>query len=300
MNNKLINWLLFISLSFIWGSSFILIKGGLLHLSAYQVASIRIISSGLVLLPVALVSIRHIPRNKYFTIFMSGFLGSLLPAYLFCMAEEGIDSALAGTLNSLTPIFVIIAGALFFNAAPTSGKVWGIAIAFAGSLLLFFSQPNFSQNSNLLHISFVVLATILYGFNVNMVHKYLSHIGALKIASVALSLNAIPALGVLFFTGYFQQDIMATDTLIATGYSIILGIFGTALASIFFYVLLKRAGAVFASMVTYGIPAIAIMWGIIYGEQVGWKQIASVCVILAGVWVANRNGKRQKSMIENK
>lgn len=291
MDNKFINWLLFIGLSFIWGSSFILMKGGLEHLSAYQVASIRIISAGIVLLPVTLVSIRQIPKNKIVTIFMSGVLGSLLPAYLFCLAEEGIDSALAGTLNSLTPIFVIIAGALFFNAKTTPNKLWGIIIAFVGSLLLFFSQPDFSQNSNILFILFVVLATMLYGFNVNMVHRHLSHIGSLKIAAVALSLNAIPALLVLFFTGYFQQDLMATGTLMSTGFSTLLGIFGTAIASVLFYVLLKRAGAVFASMVTYGIPVIAIMWGIIYGEQVGLKQVASMFVILAGVWVANMKEK---------
>ncbi len=291
MDNKFVNWLLFIGLSFIWGSSFILIKGGLEHLSAYQVASIRILSSGIVLLPVTLVSIRQIPKQKIFIVFMSGAMGSLIPAYLFCLAEEGIDSALAGTLNSLTPIFVIIAGALFFNAKTTINKIWGIIIAFAGSFLLFLSQPDFSQNSNLLYILFVVVATILYGINVNMVHKYLNHIGSLKIAAVALSLNAIPAFVVLFFTGYFQQDLMATGTLISTGFSILLGIFGTAVASVLFYVLLKRAGAVFASMVTYGIPVIAIMWGIIFGEQIGWKQIISMAVILAGVWVANMKEK---------
>jgi drug/metabolite transporter (DMT)-like permease len=291
MDNKFVNWLLFIGLSFIWGSSFILIKGGLEHLSAYQVASLRILSSGVVLLPVTLVSIRQIPKNKIFTVFMSGAFGSLIPAYLFCLAEEGIDSALAGTLNSLTPIFVIIAGAVFFNAKTSMNKIWGIIIAFTGSLLLFLSQPDFSENSNLLYILFVVVATMLYGFNVNMVHKHLSHIGSLKIAAVALSLNAIPALVVLFFTGYFQQDLMAKGTLMSTGFSVLLGIFGTALASVMFYVLLKRAGAVFASMVTYGIPVIAIMWGLIFGEEIGWKQIISMAVILAGVWVANMKEK---------
>ena len=291
MDNKFTNWLLFISLSFIWGSSFVLMKGGLMHLSPYQVASVRIISSGLVLFPVAIASIRQIPGNKIFIIFMSGVLGSLLPAYLFCLAEQGIDSSLAGTLNSLTPIFVILTGALFFNAHTTYNKVWGILIAFFGSLLLFLSQPNFSQNSNISYVLFVVLATALYGINVNMVHKHLSHIGSLKIAAVALSLNAIPAAVILFFTGYFDKDLFNTDVLISTGYSAILGVFGTALASVLFYVLLKRAGAVFASMVTYGIPAVAIIWGIIYGEHVGGKQVLCLVIILTGVWVANRKPK---------
>ena len=288
MNYKLINWLLFIALSFIWGSSFILIKVGLENLSPFQVASIRIISSGIVLLPVALASFRKIPTNKFFIVFMSGFLGSLVPAYLFCLAEVGIDSALAGTLNALTPIFVIIFGALLFKAKTTSNKIWGIMLAFAGSLLLFFSQPNFSENSNLLYILFIVVATALYGINVNMVHKYLSQVGSLNIAAVSLSLNAIPALIVLFFTGYFNLNYLEKGVLLSTGYSSLLGVFGTAIATVLFYVLLKRAGAVFASMVTYGIPVIAIGWGIVYGEHVGWKQLVSMLVILSGVWVANR------------
>lgn len=291
MDHKFLNWALFILLSFIWGSSFILIKGGLQHLSAYQVASIRIISSGLVLLPVAIVSIRKIPANKIVVIFMSGFLGSLLPAYLFCLAEQGIDSALAGTLNSLTPIFVILLGAVFFKTKTTPAKIAGIMLAFAGSVLLFFSQPNFSENSNTAYILFVVLATAFYGFNVNMVHQHLGNIGSLKIAAVALSLNAIPALIVLYFTGYFTSANLATGPLISTGLSSILGVFGTALASVFFYVLLKRAGAVFASMVTYGIPVVAIFWGIIYGEHVGLLQVGSMGIILLGVWVANRRKK---------
>lgn len=288
MNNKFTNWFLFIGLSFIWGSSFILIKGGLLHLSAYQVASIRIVSSGLVLLPLAVVNIRQIPLNKLGIVFMSGMLGSLIPAYLFCLAEQEIDSSLAGTLNALTPIFVIITGALFFQTKTAKNKIWGIMLAFSGSLLLFFSQPGFKEHSNIVYILYVVLATTLYGYNVNMVHRHLSEISSVKIASVALSLNAIPAAFVLFLSGYFDQDLLQKEVLISTGYASILGVFGTALATILFYALLKRAGAVFASMVTYGIPAVAIFWGFVFAEEVGWKQLTSVAVILLGVWVANK------------
>jgi drug/metabolite transporter (DMT)-like permease len=219
---------------------------------------------------------------------MSGVLGSLLPAYLFCIAEQGIDSALAGVLNSLTPIFVIIVGALFFQSKTSTNKVIGILVAFTGSVLLFFSQPNFSENSNLFYVLLVVIATMMYGINVNMVHRYLNNIPSLQIAALALSLNAIPALIVLYFTGYFQLDLSDRGILFSTGYSFVLGIFGTAIASILFYMLIKRAGAVFSSMVTYGIPVVAIIWGIIYGEEVGWKQVLSLVIILSGVYIANR------------
>jgi len=77
-------------------------------LSSFQVASIRIVSAGLVLLPIAIMSIRLIPRKLMVYVFLSGTLGSLLPAYLFCYAEQQVDSGLAGVLNSLTPIFVIL------------------------------------------------------------------------------------------------------------------------------------------------------------------------------------------------
>lgn len=292
MNNKAVNWLLFVLLSFIWGSSFILMKEGMVTLTPFQVASIRIISAGIVLLPVAINSIRLIPKKLMFTVFMSGALGSLLPAYLFCIAEQKVDSALAGVLNSLTPIFVIIAGALFFQYRIAANKVAGIMIAFLGSVLLFLFQPNFSSNSNVIHISYIILATAMYGYNVNMVHKHLKQIPSIRIAAVAMLLNSIPAFVVLFLSGYFNQDIFEKDVLISTGYSAILGIFGTAVATILFYMLLKRAGSIFASMVTYGIPIVAIFWGIVYEEEVGWKQVLGMAVILLGVFVVNKKPKQ--------
>jgi drug/metabolite transporter (DMT)-like permease len=288
MNKNLLNWLIFIALSFIWGSSFVLMKEGLKNLSAYQVAAIRIVSSGLVLLPFAINAFKKIPVNKLVTIFMSGVLGSLLPAFLFCIAEEGIDSALAGTLNSLTPIFVIITGVLFFKSKTPVIKIIGIAISFAGSIFLLVSKGHMAESKNLVYISFVVIATICYGINVNMVHKQLGNIGSLQIAAVALTLNAIPAALVLFFTGYFNLPVSEKAVFASTFYSALLGVFGTAVASIIFYMLVKRAGAVFSSMVTYGIPVVANFWGIAYGENVGWKQFACLALILLGVYVANR------------
>lgn len=265
-----------------------MMKEGLLHLSAYQVAALRIVFSGIVLLPSAIKHFKQVPANKLLIIFMSGVLGSLLPAFLFCIAEEGIDSALAGTLNSLTPIFVIITGALFFNSKAAANKILGILIAFAGSVLLLLSKGDMKESQNLVYVLFVIIATICYGINVNMVYKYLHNIRSLQIASVALTLNAIPALIILWFTGYFSLPLTDSGVLYSTGHAAMLGIFATAIASIIFYILVKNAGAVFASMVTYGIPIIANFWGMIYGEEVGWKQFGCLFLILVGVYLANR------------
>lgn len=294
MKGNLGNWMLFIVLAFIWGSSFILMKEGLVRLTAFQVASLRIISSGLVLLPLAFRAYKEIPRDKLLIVFLSGLLGSLLPAYLFCIAQQELDSALAGTLNSLTPIFAIIIGALFFQNKTSFVKVVGILIAFTGSILLYLFQPVFTPN-NALYVMCIVAATMMYGFNVNMVQRHLKDIPSVRAVAVALTSNAIPALIVLFFTGYFAMDFSSPGILASTGYAFILGIFGTALASILFYILIKRAGAVFSSMVTYAIPLVANFWGMIYGEKVGLLQVMCLLIILAGVYIANRNSATAKS-----
>lgn len=288
MNNKSFNIFIFITLSFIWGSSFILMKKGLVALTAYQVASIRIISSGLVLLPVAIRHFRTVPQNKLGLVFLSGMLGSLFPAYLFCIAEENIDSALAGMLNALTPVFVIITGALLFSTKASFNKVTGIMVSLGGSILLFFAQPGFHENSNVADILLIVTATVMYGINVNMVGKHLGNIPSLHIVSIALTLNAIPAFIVLYMSGYFAEANLNTAIYAATGYTVILGIMGTALASVIFYMLIKRAGTVFSSLVTYAIPLVAVMWGVISGEKTGWKQVVCLIIILSGVYIANR------------
>lgn len=288
MSKNLINWILFIVLSLIWGSSFILMKLGLQQLSSYQVAALRIVSSGAILLPITVKYIRRIPAKKLLLVFLSGTLGSLLPAFLFCLAEEKIDSALAGTLNALTPVFVIITGVIFFNAKIASNKIIGILIALTGCILLLFSKSLLQTNPHFSSLFLVILATILYGFNVNMVSKNLLHIPSLQIAAVALSLNALPALMVLILTGYFSMPLYSSAILTATGASILLGLMGTAIATIIFYILVKRAGIIFATMVTYGIPFVAIAWGIFYGEIFGWRQFFCLIIILAGVYYTHK------------
>ncbi len=285
---KWLNWILFITLALIWGSSFILMKEGLVALTAVQVASLRMISAAIVLLPLFIQAFKNIPRKKLGIVFLSGTLGSLLPAYLFCIAEQSVDSALAGTLNSLTPIFVIISGALFFYTKTNFEKITGIAIAFSGTVLLFFSQPSYNANGNLSGVLMIVLATMMYGLNVNLVQRHLGNIASVKVVSVALVLNAIPAVFVLFFSGYFQQMHSGKVFLLSTGFSLLLGVVGTALASILFYTLIKRAGAVFSSMVTYLIPIVANIWGLLYGEKIGWMQGLSLLIILTGVYIASR------------
>ena len=287
MSNKFIHWFLFCALSAIWGSSFILMKEGLTQLSPFQVASIRMLSAGLVLLPFAWKAFKKVATGKMGIVLLSGILGSFIPAYLFCIAETKIDSALAGILNSLTPLFTIVIGLLFFKVQTNTQKNLGVLIGFLGLCFLFAAGKKISLE-NLSYASLVIVATFFYGLNVNMVGKFLQNIRAIDIVALAFAFLIIPSALVLYGTGYFNLNFKHQAIINATLASICLGVIGTSIASILFYMLLKRSGVIFASMVTYLIPFIAVTWGIYYGETISLIQVGSLLIILAGVYIVNK------------
>jgi len=287
MDNKFINWAIFCILSIVWGSSFILMKEGLTVLSAYQVASLRMLFSGLVLLPFAFSAFKKIPKEKMGIVFLSGFLGNFIPAYLFCIAETNIDSSLAGILNSLTPLFTIVVGLSFFKTTINKQKMIGVIIGFIGLCLLFAAGKNISFN-NLSFASLVLVATFFYGLNVNVVGKFLKNIRSIDIVSVAFAFLIIPSAVILYLTGYFSMPFNNLGFQQASIAGIVLGVVGTSIASILFYMLIKRSTIIFASMVTYGIPVIAVAWGLYYGESISILQIGSLLIILAGVYIVNK------------
>ena len=287
MDKKVNHWLLFGILSLIWGSSFILMKEGLTQLSPYQVASIRMLFAGLVLLPFAFRALKKIPKEKMGLVLISGIIGNFIPAYLFCIAETKIDSALAGILNSLTPLFTILVGLFFFKLPSNNKKMVGVLVGFIGLCLLIASGKNIGFE-NLSYAALVLVATFFYGLNVNMVGKFLQNIRALDIASVAFAFLILPSLIFLYSTGYFNINFKDPAVINATLSSICLGVIGTSISSILFYMLIKRSSIVFASMVTYGIPIVAVAWGLYFGETISLLQVGSLLIILAGVYIVNK------------
>ncbi len=295
-------WGIFVLLCLIWGSSFILMKFGMYDnnkvqvLNAYQVGAIRILSAGIVLLPFAIKAFRRIPYSSLGLIVLSGLLGSFFPAFLFCLAETKIDSGLTGTINALTPIFTILAAVVIYKKKMPFNQWLGVIIGFAGCVLLFFSKQT-EIYGNLGYAAYVILATIFYGLNSNIVRQHLMHIDSTDIASVGFVSLLIPSGLVLLFTGYFRLPITREPYLTATAAALLLGIVGTAFAFVLFYKLLKQAGPVFSSMVTYGIPFIALGWGFKYGEKINIYQVGALLVILGGVYLASLNFSRQSKTV---
>ena len=292
MNSNLKKWFIFLLLCTIWGSSFILMKLGMFGddgqplLNAYQVAALRILSAGVALVPFFLKAHRRIPAASRGNVILSGLLGNFLPAFLFCIAESKIDSALTAMLNTLTPICALIVAAVVYRKSIAFNQLVGVVIGFAGCVFLFVSKKS-APAGELVYASYVIVATVCYGLNVNMVRQKLGHISSMDIAAGAFAAFIIPSALVLFFTGFQHLPLSApayTQAILAT---VVLGIAGTAIASIIFYMLVKLAGPVFSSMVTYGIPFIAIMWGLVYGEHITFLQVIGLIIILIGVYLAS-------------
>lgn len=288
-NDKLVSWGIFVLLCIIWGSSFILMKASKEELSWIQIASLRIFSAGIVMLPFAVFYFRKIPVKKLPLVVLSAVLGNLLPAYLFAGAiSKNIDSGLAGILNSLTPICVIVTAVIFFKSKIQSRKLLGVIIGFIGLVLLTISNKNGISFENLQYTLWILLATLLYGFNVNIVAHYLKDVNPVHFACVSVCSMLIPTGIVLWQQDFLLLPFDEDATLLAIINTIMLGIAGTAIATAIFYILVRKAGPLFASLVTYGIPFIAIAWGLVFGEEITAPQIGCLGIILSGVYLAKR------------
>jgi drug/metabolite transporter (DMT)-like permease len=281
-------WLLFGLLCLIWGSSFILMKIGLRHLAAYQVAAIRIASAGLVLIPFSINAWKRVPSHKLVTAVLAGLLGNFFPAFLYCFAETKIDSSLTSILNALTPLCAIIIGISFFKLRITWHKILGVVIGLIGLVLLPFASNTVISFTNLSYASLVLVATICYGANVHVVGRHLKELSSTDIASVSLTLFIVPCIFILVYSGFFSLPLAQNSYPFSIVAAFVLGALGTALASIWFYGLVKTAGSIFASLVTYGIPFIAVLWGLIFGETITTLEIGCLLIILAGVYLVNR------------
>ena len=283
-----LGWIVLIILALIWGSSFILIKKGLIAFSPFQVGAIRVSSAGLFLLPVALSSLTQISRKNFPFLLSVGLVGSLIPAFLFAKAQTQIDSSVAGVLNALTPLFVILVGAIFFAQKTSRRVLFGVAIGFIGTIVLVMtgSAGKLDFNSYAL---FVVLATICYGFNVNLIKYRLAGLKALQITSLSLFLTSPFALAYLFLLTDFWSAVMINrEAQIALLYLSVLGVMGTAIALVMFNRLVQITNPIFTSSVTYLIPIVALGWGLLDGESLYLGHYLGMGVILAGVFIANR------------
>ena len=278
--------LLFI-LAFVWGSSFILMKIGLLSFSSAQVASLRIFLASLVLLPLSIKNLKLLKRKDILPLLVAGFVGTYIPALLFTKAQVRIDSALAGMLNSLTPVFTLIIGLIILKGRTSWLQVSGLIIGFFGAAgLILQSNNGISGNFNG-YAFYIIAATMCYGFSINIVKKYLTHLKGVQITGLAFLFIGPVALTNLL-AGDIQSALLSPNWEMHLLAVAVLGIIGTVLAMLIMYSLIRYTSAVFASSVTYIIPVFALVWGILDGETISLFHVVSLLLILLGVYLINR------------
>ena len=289
MNKHNTKWFYLIILSFIWGSSYILIKKSLLGFSPLQLGSLRIIITAFVLFIMGFNSLKKIPKNKWKWILATGYIGSFFPSFLFAFAQTEIDSGVTAILNSLTPLATLVIGLIFFKFLINTKQIAGIFIGLIGSLLLIYQGSSINPQQNFLFVVFILIASIFYAISLNLLKAHLQDVSATGIAVGNFLCILPPAFIILFFTDLKIVDFKVNqDVQNAIFYVVVLSVFGSAFAKILFNKLIQISSPIFASSITYTLPIVAIMWGLVDGETISLGQFFSTGLILIGVFLANK------------
>jgi len=286
-----LKWFYLILLSLIWGSSFILIKKGLIGLSDYQVGALRIVLTSIFLFSVGFKKLKDIKKHDWKWIVISGFVGSFFPPFFFAIAQGHINSAVASILNSFTPLSTVVIGIVFLGILSSRVQIIGVVIGFIGTVLLLVVGADINPHQNYWFGILILVSTIGYAFNVNIIKKYLSDLSALAITTGNFLIIFFPALVILYSSGFFETIFESREMQISFGYVTILSLFGTAIAKVLFNKLIQIASPVFASSVTYTMPLVAVAWGFVDGEAFSFLQVLAAGIILLGVYLVNRKAR---------
>ncbi|HUH28914.1 DMT family transporter [Gelidibacter sp.] len=282
LNNR---WFLFAVLSLTWGSSFILVKKSLVAFSPYEIGAIRVAISGILLCYIGFPALFKMPRRTLLWVLVAGFFGNFLPMFLFPIAQQRVSSSLAGILDALFPMFVLAFGFVLFGIKSTWTQVLGAIIGFLGAAsLIYFSEVN-TDNSQFWYAMIVVVAGASYGVNAVVIKEKIPDLSSIKLTAAVFTFWAIPSLVILYFTGLFQNFEVTPERTEAMGYLGFLTVFGTAIAMSLYYKLIHNTSAVFASSVSYVLPIVAVIWGVLDGEKFTFWYLIGAVLITIGIYL---------------
>ena len=281
-NNR---WFLLLFISITWGSSFILIKKSLLVFSPYEIGAIRVVGSGLILAAIGIPAILRMRRGTLLWVIIAGFFGNFLPMFLFPIAQTQVSSSLAGILDSLVPIFILAFSFLLFGIKSKLTQIIGAIIGFIGATsLIYFSEGN-SENSQFSYAMLIVLAAASYAVNSLIVKEKIPELNAVKLTAAVYTFWAIPSGIILYYTGMIQNFEMQSSYVEPLFYMGFLTVFGTAIAMLLYFKLIQNTSAVFASISSYLLPVVAIIWGILDGEKFTFWYIFGGVLIMIGIYL---------------
>jgi drug/metabolite transporter (DMT)-like permease len=277
------SWVVLIFLSLVWGTSYILIKKGLIAFSPYQLAALRLTVSALAFLPILLLKLKDVNWKKWLALLLVGLTGTALPSFLFPLAQTQISSSIAGMLNSLTPLSTLIIGVVVFSAPFAWSKLLGVLLGLGGAAILIMSGEQVGISGNAWYSLFIILATICYATSSNIVGYFLRDMSSLMISAASFVMVGLPAIFYLFSTNFVEVVTTHEFGWQALGYVVILALASTVLASILFFKLVQDTSPVFSSTVSYIVPIIALFWGAVDGEPITLIHFMGMALILFGV-----------------
>lgn len=269
-------------------------KKGLRSYTAFEITLYRILVVFIVFIPFCIKKFTSLSKKDFLIISLTGLIGSAIPYFLFIKAQTFIDSSLNGILNSITPLFTILFGTLLFNQKFNLKTVIGVVTGLVGAMGLIITANGGDLSLNALIYSLLPLAgSACYALNLNIIKIYLNHISAVLITGVSFFIiGPISGLLLVYQTEFFNQIIYNDTNQINLIYITLLGVIGTGFAVWLFNLLIKETSSVFASSVTYLIPIVAIIWGIIDGEGFSIFEAIFCFVIFAGVYLIRQSPQK--------
>uniref|UniRef100_A0AAU6WSB0 DMT family transporter n=2 Tax=Chryseobacterium TaxID=59732 RepID=A0AAU6WSB0_9FLAO len=204
--------------------------------------------------------------------------------FLFPIAETKVSSSIAGIINSMMPIFVIIVGALVWKFETTKRQITGTFISFSGVCLLAFGGSGDEGEFKLIPILLLLTATLCYAISTTTVKSKLMEVSSTVLSAFVFSFVLfLPSLIALMGTGFFSTFSLDRNHLTGLMFVSLLSVFGTGLAMMMNYRLLKVSSPLFASTVTLLMPIVAIIWGVLDGEKLSVTQFVGAGIIIAGL-----------------
>ncbi|EWM11322.1 DMT family transporter [Kutzneria sp. 744] len=277
----------FVLLALTWGSSFLFIKIGLEGLSPTQVVLGRMVTAAAALLIIAAVTGQRFPRSlvAWGHLAVVAMLLCLVPFLLFAWAEQEVSSGLASIYNATTPVMtMLVALAALPGERPSPGKLAGLALGFAGVVLVLAPWQGATGGSVTAQIA-CLAATFSYGLAFVYLRRFISPLGlsALTVATTQVGIGAVVMVVAAPFVAVTPVHLSWRVVLSIAA----LGVLGTGLAYVWNTNVVAGWGATNASTVTYLTPVVGVGLGIVLlGETVTWNEPVGALIVVLGIAVS--------------
>ncbi|MEA2377521.1 MAG: hypothetical protein QOD13_1428 [Thermoleophilaceae bacterium] len=280
------DWALLFGVAIPWGGSFLFMDFGLEHFAPPLIAFGRIAfgAATLALLPAAR---KPVPRSEWPQIALVGVTWMAIPFLLLAVAQQWIDTGLAGMINATTPLFTALVGALLVRALPSRVQGIGLVLGFLGVVAI--SLPSVEGSSNLLGVALVLTAAMFYGLAFNLAAPLQRSHGSLPVTLRAMLVAAVALLPAAVIGALHSS--FGWSSLLAV---VVLGAAGTGVAFIYFTELIGRVGPSRAAVAIYIVPVIAVALGALFNdERVHLAAVVGTAMVLGGAYLTSRPARAE-------